>query len=120
MILAAVLASVPLIVGTPAVDTAVVDHNLSVGVTLHLDRRFVSSAEQHRYAIVAAPALHRGQRLPDELFGGTTLGRLHGAVYRAEAAQLRRRANVDHGARWKVALARGGRVVGTVKTIRLR
>ena len=48
---------------------------VSVGALVHLDRRFASTAEQHRYTLVAAPHLVRGQALPDRLFGGTVLGR---------------------------------------------
>jgi hypothetical protein len=35
---------------------------VSLAATVHLSRRFADSAEQHRYAIVAAPRLRRGQR----------------------------------------------------------
>jgi hypothetical protein len=99
------------------------DPFITVGATVKLERAFQSKAEQRRYSVVAAPHLRAGQRLPDELFGGTSLGRLphrSGAWYAAEAVQLRRRASVKTGARWQVALARGNRIVGVVKTVRIR
>jgi hypothetical protein len=92
-------------------------------VHVRLDRRFANGAEQRRYAVVAAPHLRTGQRLPQQLFGGTSLGRIahrEAPWYAAEALQLRKRASVPHGARWQVALVRSNRVVGTVKTVRLR
>jgi hypothetical protein len=95
---------------------------VSIGVKVRLDHRFADGAEQHRYAVVAAPHLERGQRLGDRLFGGTSLGRLDGrsgAWYVAEAIQLQRRKRVAEGARWQVALARANRIVGVVKTVRL-
>ena len=93
---------------------------VSLGATVHLTRRFRDSAE-HRYTIVAAPHLRRGQRLDDELFGGSSLGRASrlGAWYRAEAVQLRQRRSARAGDRWQVALARGNRIVGAVKRVRL-
>jgi hypothetical protein len=42
-----------------------------------------------------------------------------GAWYRAEAGQLRQRRSARAGDRWQVALARGNRIVGAVKTVRL-
>jgi hypothetical protein len=121
-------AAVPRLVGSPQLSYTIASDTdngrfVSIGATVQLDRPFASTAEQHRYAIVAAPHLHRGQRLPDEAFGGTTLGRLgnrRGAWYAAEAVQLRQRDTVARNARWQVALARGGTIVGVVKTVRLR
>jgi hypothetical protein len=121
--LLATAAPTPQIVGTPAVTYKVVDGAVSIGATVHLDRTFTSTTDQRRYSVVAAPALTRGEKLADELFGGTSLGRLSnrkGAWYRAEAVQLKKRSSVKRGARWKVALARGGRVVGAIKTVTLR
>ena len=88
-----------------------------------LDRRFANTTEQHRYTVVAARHLVPGEILPDELFGGTALGRFsprRGAWYQAEAVQLHQRRTVRAGARWQVALARGNRIVGAVKTVTLR
>jgi hypothetical protein len=121
-------AAVPRLVGSPQLTYSTLSDAdngqfISIGATVRLDRPFASTAEQHRYAIVAAPRLRRGQRLPDEAFGGTTLGRLghrRGAWYAAEAVQLQQRRSVAPGARWQVALARGGTIVGLVKTARLR
>jgi hypothetical protein len=96
---------------------------VSVGALVHLDRRFASTAEQHRYTVVAAPHLVRGQALPDHLFGGTVLGRYarrDGAWYFGEAVQAHQRRAVRAGDRWQVALARDDRVIGLVKTVTLK
>src|SRR5690242_16531375 len=83
----------PRLSGPPTL-TFVVAHDkdnggfVSVGALVHLDRRFTSTAEQHRYTVVAAPHLVRGQALPDRSFGGTVLGRYaprRGAWYAGEA-----------------------------------
>jgi hypothetical protein len=121
-------AAQPRLVGTPVVtyslaSSAYGGRFVSIGATFRLDRPFANAAEQRRFTIVAAPRLRRGQVLPDTLFGGTALGRVRGragAWYRAEAVQLRQRSRVARGARWRVALARGNRIVGAVKTVRLR
>jgi hypothetical protein len=113
----------------PPMLTYVIAHDtdngrfVSVGALVHLDRRFASTAEQHRYTVVAAPHLVPGQALPDRLFGGTVLGRYarrDGAWYFGEAAQLHQRRSVRAGDRWQVALARDDRVIGLVKTVTLR
>ena len=121
-------AAPPRLSGPPTL-TFVVAHDtdnsrfVSVGALVHLDRRFASTAEQHRYTLVAAPHLVRGQALPDRLFGGTVLGRYAprgGAWYAGEAAQLHQRRSACAGDRWQVALARDDRVIGLVKTVALR
>jgi hypothetical protein len=119
-------AAPPRIVGSPALTYTIVSNTdngrfVSVGAIVRLSRRFADTAEQHRYTIVAAPHLRRGQRLADELFGGSALGRVSrtGAWYAGEAVQLRRRGHVRAGDRWQVALARDNRIVGAVKTVRL-
>jgi hypothetical protein len=116
-------AAPPKLVGTPFASYKIVDGAVSIGATVRLDRRFADTTEMHRYSLVAAPHLERGRRLPDALFGGTALGRFAarpGAWYRAEAQQLHKRTAVKPGARWQLALASGGRIVGVVKTVRLR
>ena len=121
-------AATPRLIGTPIVtysidSTAYGGRFVSLGATVRLDRPFNGAAEQRRYTIVAAPHLRPGQVLPDALFGGTALGRVRGragAWYRGEAVQLRQRGSVARGARWQVALARSNRIVGAVKTVRLR
>jgi hypothetical protein len=62
-----------------------------------------------------------GTRPPWWLCPGGSLGRASrlGAWYRAEAGQLRQRRSARAGDRWQVALARGNRIVGAVKTVRL-
>ena len=125
---APVAAAAPRLVGRPAVTyTVSSDRTLGRFVTIdarvRLSRPFPNATEQHRYALVAAPRLRPGQRLADELFGGSPLGRLahrRGAYYQAEAVQLQRRRGVRRGARWQIALARGNRIVGTIKTVTLR
>ena len=116
-------AAPPKLVGTPFASYKIVDGAVSIGATVRLDRRFADTDEMHRYSLVAAPHLVRGQKLPGELFGGTALGRFPsrpGAWYRAEAQQLHKRSAVKPGARWQLALASGNRIVGVVKTVRLR
>jgi hypothetical protein len=121
-------AAPPRLVGTPALTydiagSADAGRFVSVGATIRLDRPFVNRTELHRYTVVAAPRLRAGQHLADELFGGTALRRIsarRGAWYRAEAVELKQRRSVRRGARWQVALARGNRVVGVVKTVTLR
>jgi hypothetical protein len=121
-------ATAPRLVGTPALTYTIASNAsngrfVSIGATVRLDRPFASRTEQHRYSLVAAPRLHTGQRLADALFGGTALGRVRnrpGATYQAEAVQLKRRRTVAKGARWRVALARNGVIVGVVKTVTLR
>jgi hypothetical protein len=125
---ASAAAAPPKLVGAPILTYAIASNAtngrfVSVGAKVRLDRPFASRAEQRRYSVVAAPRLTAGQDLADELFGGTSLGRLSGreAVwYAAEAVQLKRRRSVSSGARWQVALARGGKIVGAVKTVTLR
>jgi hypothetical protein len=118
----------PRLIGPPTVRY-VISSNASngrfvtLGAIFRLDRRFTDVAEQHRYTIVAGTRLHRGQILPDELFGGGTIGRFPrraGAWYEAEAVQLRKHASVRNGARWEIALARGKQIVGPIKHVTLR
>src|SRR4051812_20796658 len=118
----------PRLIGTPSVTYAISSNASSgrfvtIGGVVRLDRRFADTTEQHRYALVVGTRLHRGEVLPDELFGGTALGRFNrhpGAWYAAEAAQLRKHSSVRNGARWDVALARDGRIVGAIKHVTLR
>jgi hypothetical protein len=126
---AAGAATAPPRLSGPPTLTYVIAHDtdsgrfVSIGATVHLDRRFAGTAEQHRYTVVAAPHLVRGQALPDRLFGGTVLGRYGargGAWYFGEAVQLHQRRSVRAGDRWQVALARDDRLIGLVKTVTLR
>jgi hypothetical protein len=118
----------PHLIGTPTVRYSI-DSNtangrfVTVGAVVRLDRRFADAAEQHRYTIVAAPHLRRGQLLADELFGGSTPSRLPkraGAWYLAEAVQLHQRSSVRNGARWELALAHDNKIVGAIKHVTLR
>jgi hypothetical protein len=118
----------PHLVGTPTVRYSVSSNTdngrfVTIGAVVRLDRRFAGAAEQHRYTIVAAPHLRRGQVLPDKLFGGGALSRVSnrpGAWYAAEAVQLHQRSSVRNGARWELALARGTTIVGAIKHVILR
>jgi hypothetical protein len=121
-------AALPRLIGTPIVtysvkSSAYTGRVVTIGAEVRLDRPFANPREQRAYTIVAAPRLRSGQVLADALFGGTALGRLPrraGAWYRAEAVQLRQRRSVPRGARWQLALARGNRIVGAIKTVTLR
>jgi hypothetical protein len=58
--------------------------------------------------------LDRGTQLPDELFGGTSLGRVGRAgahCYRAEVAQLNAHRTVRPGRPWRIALHDGQTVL---------
>lgn len=112
----------------PPTLTYVITHDtdngrfVSVGALVHLDRRFASTAEQHRYTVVAAPHLVRGQALPDRLFGGTVSAATPGATARGTSA---RPSSCTSAARSAPAtagrsrLARDDRVIGLVKTVTL-
>lgn len=121
-------AAPPKLIRTPVLtyditSTADSGRFVSVGARVRLDRPFVNSTELHRYTVVAAPRLRTGQRLADELFGGSALGRIAarpGAWYAAEAVQLKQRRTVRRGERWQIALARGNQIAGVVKPVRLR
>jgi hypothetical protein len=118
----------PRLIGTPTTSYSNLSNAsngrfVSIGAVVRLDRRFADTAEQHRYALVVGTRLHRGEVLPDETFGGGSIGRLArrpGAWYAAEAVQLRKHASVRNGARWEIALARDGRIVGAIKHVTLR
>ena len=118
----------PRLTGTPTATFAVNSNSsngrfVTIGAVVHLDRRFADSAEQRHYALVAGTSLHRGEVLPDETFGGTSIGRFArrpGAWYTAEAVQLRKHSSVRNAARWEIALARDGRIVGAIKHVTLR
>ena len=122
-LLAAATVAPPKLAAGPSLTVRATPQSVSIGAVVRLDRPFADRAEQRRYALVAAPRLHTGQRLPDRLFGGTSLGRLRnrpGAWYAAEAIQITPRSRVARGARWQVALVRGNHVVGGVRTVRLK
>jgi hypothetical protein len=120
--------SPPRLIGTPTVRYSIGSNAsngrfVTIGAVIRLDRAFDSSAELHRYTLVAGTRLRSGQVLPDELFGGSALGRTArrpGAWYAAEAAQLRKHTSVRSGAPWEIALARDGRIVGAIKHVTLR
>ncbi len=120
--LAATVASPPLLVGTPSVTYAVSKDRdgsfVTVGTVFRTDR----ALDRAQYAALAAPALKAGLRVPDELFGGTTAGRVGraaGHCYAAEAIQLKRRARVTDRT-WQLALVRDDLVTGRVKHVTLK
>jgi hypothetical protein len=117
----------PRLVGAPTVSYAVSSNTsngrfVTIGAVVRLDRAFRSSAELHRYTLVAGTRQRSGQVLPDETFGGLSLGRLArrpGAWYAAEAVQLRKHTSVRNP-RWEIALAGDGRILGAIKHVTLR
>jgi hypothetical protein len=96
-------------------------HFVSLGAVVRL-RSALTEHQRRTYGLLAGPLLRPGQPVPDELFGGTTLGRI-GAngrhCYAAEVAQLRRHAVVHSGAVWRVGFTDGHRVAGHVTPVRL-
>jgi hypothetical protein len=70
----------PRLIGTPTASFATSSNAsngrfVTIGAVVRLDRRFADSTELQRYALVVGTSLHRGQVLPDETFGGGSLGR---------------------------------------------
>jgi hypothetical protein len=115
----------PGLAAKPAVSFQVVvddkGHFVSLGGVVRL-RHKLTDHQRRTFALVAGARLRTGQAVPDELFGGTSLGRIGSAgrnCYAAEVGQLRRHAGVHSGAIWRVGFTDGTRVVGTVRAARL-
>jgi hypothetical protein len=82
-------------------------------------RQALTDRQRRTYGLLAGPLLRAGQAVPDELFGGTTLGRIGDKgrhCYAAEVAQLRRHASVHNRAGWRVAFHDGHRVAAQVRS----
>jgi hypothetical protein len=101
----------------------------SLGAVVRLDRALTRrEKDRQAYGLIAGPAAERGRlepgdALPDALFGGTglgTIGKPSRHCYRAEVAQLRARRTVVPGARWRLALHDGARVLGAGRDVVLR
>lgn len=115
-------ANAPKLVGTPSLRyTYVEDGNsryLSIGAVFRTDR----ALDRSTYATIAAPNLTVGQKLPDALFGGVTLGtigRRSRHCYVAEVSQLTRRSTLGDKT-WKFALRRSSNVTGTITSVKLK
>jgi hypothetical protein len=114
------------LVGTPAVHYTWIERGgarfASFAAVVKLNRA-LTRAEQRRgrYSLVVAPGLRRSQELPDELFGGGSLGRIgnRGHCYSAEPSQLASRPAPRPRARWRLGIAANERVLGQVKRVTL-
>jgi hypothetical protein len=96
-------------------------HFVSLGAVVRL-RHALTERQRRTFGLIAGTRLRAGQSVPDELFGGTTLGRLGTKgrhCYAAEVAQLRRHASVHTGDIWRVAFTDGRRVAGQVRSVTL-
>jgi hypothetical protein len=109
----------------PAVSFQIIadrkSHFVSLGAVVRL-RHALTERQRRSFGLIAGTRLRVGQSVPDELFGGTTLGRLGTKgrnCYAAEVAQLRRHASVHAGDVWRVAFADGRHVAAQVRSVRL-
>lgn len=93
---------------------------VSFGAVVRLDRD-VTTRERSHIGLVTAPWNHRGQvasgaALPDNLFGGTSLGRIGSPgrhCYVAEVAQVTSHTGVRFGSTWRLAIHDGRHVLGS-------
>jgi hypothetical protein len=115
----------PQFAAAPAVSFQIVvdrkGHFASLGAVVRL-RHELTEHQRRSFGLIAGTRLRAGQSVPDELFGGTTLGRLGTKgrnCYAAEVAQLRRHASVHSGDVWRVAFADGTHVAAQVRAVRL-
>jgi hypothetical protein len=116
----------PQFAAAPAVSFQIIvdsskGHFASLGAVVRL-RHKLTEHQRRTFGLIAGTRLRAGQSVPDELFGGTTLGRLGtkgSNCYAAEVAQLRRHAGVHSGDVWRVAFADGQRVAAQVRSVRL-
>ena len=115
----------PRFAAAPAVSFQIVadrnGHFASLGAVVRL-RHALTERQRRTYGLLSGPLLRAGQAVPDELFGGTTLGRIgikgrH--CYAAEVAQLRRHAAVHSGDVWRVGFTDGHRVAAQVVRVTL-
>jgi len=96
-------------------------HFASIGAVVRL-RHELTDHQRRTFGLIAGTRLRAGQSVPDQLFGGTTLGRLGTKgrnCYAAEVAQLRRHASVRSGDVWRLAFADGTHVAAQVRAVRL-
>lgn len=88
---------------------------------MRLERQ-LTDRQRRVYGLLAGPTLRAGQAVPDELFGGTALGRIGDKdrhCYATEVAQLRRHATVRDGARWRIGFTDGRTVSARVRAVTL-
>ena len=115
----------PKLARTPTVSLAIIadrqGHHASLAAVVRLERQ-LTDRQRRVYGLVAGPVLRAGQAVPDELFGGTSLGRIGDKdrhCYAAEVAQLRRHTTVRDGARWRIGFTDGSTVSAQVRTVTL-
>jgi hypothetical protein len=92
---------------------------VSFGAVVRL-RHKLTEHQRRTFGLIAGTRLRAGQPVPDELFGGTTLGRLGTKgrnCYAAEVAQLRRHTSVHAGDVWRVAFADSKNVAAQVRSV---
>jgi hypothetical protein len=122
---AAVPSDAPQFAADPGVSFQIIvdpkGHFVSLGAVVRL-RHALTERQRRGFGLIAGTRLRAGQSVPDELFGGTTLGRLGTKgrhCYAAEVAQLRRHASVHTGDVWRVAFTDGQHVAGQVRSVTL-
>lgn len=100
------------------------DPYYSLGAVVKLDRSLTAD-ERRRLGLVASPGATRanldlGTTLPDELFGGTSLGRVGRPAahcYIAEIAQLHAHKTIKPRLSWRIALHNGQTVLRTAPRV---
>jgi hypothetical protein len=93
---------------------------VSFGAVVRLDRG-VTTRERSHIGLITAPWNHReqvadGAALPDNLFGGTSLGRIGSPgrhCYVAEVAEVRNHTKIRYGSTWRLAVHDGKEALGT-------
>ena len=92
---------------------------VSFGAVVRLDRALPAKGRS-QLGLITAPRSDRkqianGAALPDNLFGGTSLGRIGAAArhcYVAEVAQVRNHTNIRFGSTWHLAVHDGRHALG--------
>ena len=93
---------------------------VSFGAVVRLSRG-ITTRERSHLALITAPWSHReqvagGATLPDNLFGGTSLGRIGSPerhCYVAEVAQVQNHTSVRAGSTWRLAVHDGRHALGS-------
>jgi hypothetical protein len=99
---------------------------VAFGAVVKLDRE-LTGPTRSRFGLITAPWSVRkqiadGVHLPDNLFGGTSLGRIGKAsrhCYVAEVAQVTNHTSVRFGSTWKVAVHDGNHAIGSGLRLRV-
>ena len=92
---------------------------VSFGAVVRLSRG-ITTRERSHIGLITAPWSHReqvanGAALPDNLFGGTSLGRIGRAqrhCYVAEVAQVQNHTKIRYGSIWRLAVHNGNQALG--------